>query len=318
MSLLVGVLLPLNGSSIASAATHGHFDGPGAVAVCAGRVWVTNSSDSPERPVDNSVTEINETTGAVIRVLDSDSFDFAQPVAFGCGGDHLWVVDKGFIAGEGDAVTEINATSGRLIRVVSSLSDQFDSPDAIALGGSHVWITNGATPVQPPAFGGAVGNSVTELNATTGSLVRVISDPKDKINYADAVVTLGSHVWVGSLNALSELNSSNGSLVRVIKAAGTIQSSPTALTVAGSNLWEATVSSVTERSGTTGASLRTVSADGHPHNGIDGISSNNSDVWVANIDNSVSEVNATTGKRVRVINAAADKLDDSPRHRTLR
>jgi hypothetical protein len=312
-SIAIGLLISFSSTANASASAHQHFDNPGPIAVCADRVWVINLSN-------NSVTEINETSGAVIQVLDSSSFDFAEPVALGCGRDHLWVVSRGATAGEGVAVTEINATSGRLIRVVSNPSDEFDSPDAIAVGGSHVWITNGATPAQPPAFGGATGNSVTELNASNGSLVRVISNPKDKFSYPDAVTTLGPHVWVGNSlgNSLTELRSSNGSLVRVViikgKSAtvgvGALNDSPQSLSATGSNFLVVTGDSVRELSGTNGRQLRNVTTVGNHKNGYCAVAANSSDVWTAACatPGSVSEINIVSGTRIRVVNAASDDL----------
>jgi hypothetical protein len=226
-----------------------------------------------------------------------------------CASDHLWVVDKGTAYGKGDAVTEINAATGHVMRVLSSPGYEFDAPDAIAVGGAHVWVTNGGTPLQPPSQLGATGNSVTEINANTGSLIRVIGAAKDQLNYLVAVVTLGSHVWAGSLNNLTELNASDGSLVRVIHGTGKIQTSPTALTVTGSKLWEATLHAVVERNGTTGASIRSINPNGDPRGSIVGIASDNDDVWAVNFDNSVAEINAATGRHV-VINGARDTLDE--------
>jgi hypothetical protein len=312
-SLAIGVLSSFSGTANGSASARHHFDNPGPIALCADRVWVINLSN-------NSVTEINETTGAVIQVLDSSAFAFAEPVALGCGGDHLWVVSQGALAGKGDAVTEINATSGHLIRVVSNPANEFDSPDAIAAGGSHVWITNGATPAQPPAFGGATGNSVTELNASNGSLVRVISDPKDKFSYPDAVITLGTHVWVGNSlgNSLTELRSSNGSLVRVVKikgpratkGVGSLNDSPQSLSVTGSNFLVQTGNSVRQLSGTKGTQLRDVTTVAKPKNGYCAVAANGADVWTATcaVPGSVSEINIASGARVKVINAASDDL----------
>jgi hypothetical protein len=312
-SLAVGLVISFAGSANASTSAHHHFDNPGPMAVCADRVWVINLSN-------NSVTEINETSGAVIHVLDSSSFDFAEPVALGCGGDHLWVVSRRGVAGQGGAVTEINAVSGHLIRVVSNPAYEFDSPNAIAVGGSHLWITNGATPAQPPAFGGATGNSVTELNASNGSLVRVIRDPKDKISYPDAVVLLGSHVWVGNSlgNSVTELRSSDGSLVRVIAIKGAratvgaaaLNDSPQSLLVTGSNFLVETGNSVRELEGTNGSQLRDVTTFKNPKNGYCAIAANSSDVWTATCaaSGSVSEIDIATGDRVRVINAASDDL----------
>jgi hypothetical protein len=208
-SLALGLLISFSGSANASASVRRHFDGPGPIVLCADRVIKAT----------NSLTEIDETSSAVVRVLDSSAFDFTRPVALGCGDDHLWVVDQ-----LGNAVTEINAKTGRLLRVVQNPSDGSDYPNAIAVGRSHVWITNGSpTPTQPTPMGNA-GNSVAELNVANGSLVRVINDAKEQISVPDAVMILGSHVWVGNSvgNALVELRSPNGTLVHVTKGSSSI------------------------------------------------------------------------------------------------
>ena len=72
----------------------------------------------------------------------------------------------------------------------------------------HVWVAN------------ASGNSVTELNANNGNLVKVYNDASYGFNYPEAITTdnLG-HVWVVNYagNSVTELNANNGSLVRVVK-----------------------------------------------------------------------------------------------------
>jgi hypothetical protein len=304
-SLVLGLLIPLAGSANASASARQHFDGAGAIEVCADRVWLANL---------NSVTEINEATGAVVRVLDAPSYDISNPVALGCGSDHLWVVDS-----KGDELTEINAKSGSLIRVVNSPSDGLDSPSAIAVGGSHVWVTNSADLPTPEGF---TGNSVTELNASNASLVRVISDQKDKISYPDTVITLGSHVWVGNSlgNSLTELRSTNGSLVRIINIKGTrttmgvaaLNDAPQSLLVTGSNFLVETGNSVRELSGTNGTQLRDVTTVENHKNGYCAVAANSSDIWTATCatPGSVSEIDIASGASVRVTNAASDDLGD--------
>ena len=62
------------------------------------------------------------------------------------------------------------------------------------------------------------GRSVTELNASNGSLVRVINAKADGFNAPRGVSVGGTHVWVtnGSGNSVTELNALNGSLARII------------------------------------------------------------------------------------------------------
>jgi hypothetical protein len=182
-----------------------------------------------------------------------------------------------------------------------------------------VWITNGADVPTPAGF---TGNSVTELNASNGSLVRVISDPKDKISYPDSVIVLGSHVWVGNSlgNSLTELRSSNGSLVRVViikgKSAtvgvGALNDSPQSLSATGSNFLVVTGNSVRELSGTNGTQLRNVTTVENHKDGYCAVAANSSDVWTATCatPGSVSEINIASGARVRVINAASDDLGE--------
>jgi DNA-binding beta-propeller fold protein YncE len=59
------------------------------------------------------------------------------------------------------------------------------------------------------------GNSVTELNASNGSLLRVINATADGFNFPTSVAVSGTHVWVTNQygSSVTELNASNGSLV---------------------------------------------------------------------------------------------------------
>ena len=93
----------------------------------------------------------------------------------------------------------------------------FNCPDAVSSDGSHVWVAN------------AVGNSVTELNASTGAHVQVLSAPSYGFNLPVAISCDGTHVWVvndpslagkfttlgsSSGGTVTELNASTGALGR--------------------------------------------------------------------------------------------------------
>ena len=301
-SFALGLVIALSVISNAGASARGHFDDPVALTVCAGRVWVIDAN--------NSLTEVNEATGVVVRVLGSASYNFNNPVALGCAHDRLWVVDKGTATGQNAGVTEINATSGQLLRVLSSPGYQFDQPNAIAVGGSHVWVTNGATQQQPPTADGDTGNSVPLRSVprtarSFGSSVARSTRSTTPSPSSSSEPTSGSRAPA----VFTEINASNGSSAHFFKGTGKVETSPNALTVAGSHLWGATESTVVEIGTANGATLRTVAGDTKPHNGIGAIASNRANVWVANYDNSVSEINATTGQRVRVIRGPADELD---------
>jgi DNA-binding beta-propeller fold protein YncE len=87
-----------------------------------------------------------------------------------------------------------------------------------------VWVANGS------------GNSVTELNATTGALVQVIS-----VSMPFAVSSDGTHVWVPTEfgNSVTELNAASGALVKVITAPSYGFFGPTGISSDGTNVWVA-------------------------------------------------------------------------------
>jgi DNA-binding beta-propeller fold protein YncE len=107
------------------------------------------------------------------------------------------------------------------------------------------------------------GNSVTELNASNGSLVRVINATADGFNFPTSVAVSGTHVWVTNNltnnnigNSVTELNASNGSLVRVIYPG----SEPYGVAVSGTHVWVANVTgdSVTELNASNGSLVRII------------------------------------------------------------
>jgi hypothetical protein len=72
-------------------------------------------------------------------------------------GGHVWIDDF-------CNVVELADATGSLVRVVSSKADMFDDSEDILSVGNSVWVSN----YSP------TGGNVTELNASSGALVRVI------------------------------------------------------------------------------------------------------------------------------------------------
>ena len=72
----------------------------------------------------------------------------------------------------------------------------FNGPQAVASDGTHLWVAN------------AGGNSVTELNLSDGSLVRVVSGASYGFNGPAALASDGTHLWVANFfgNSVTELN----------------------------------------------------------------------------------------------------------------
>ena len=107
---------------------------------------------------------------------------------------------------------------------------------------------------------------MTELDASTGALVQVITGFDAPNDEPLAISSDGTHVWVG--NGLGD--------------------------------------SVTELDAATGAVVQVISGPSYGFNGIFAISSDGADVWVANANgNSITELNAATGGLVQVISGTS-------------
>ena len=66
------------------------------------------------------------------------------------------------------------------------------------------------------------GNSVTEINANTGALIRIISASRYQLNEPQAIAATGDTVWVLDSNdvsntAITEIDAATGALVRVLQ-----------------------------------------------------------------------------------------------------
>ena len=169
--------------AFASKLVKGKRHSPDAVSSDSTHVWVANGSG-------NSVTELDGSTGALVKVISGSSYGFNCPDAVSSDSTHVWVAN-----GSGNSVTELNGSTGALVKVISGSSYGFNYPVAVSSDGAHVWVAN------------YHGQSVTELSASTGALVKVISGSSYGFNYPVAVSSDGTHVWVAnsSGNSVTEL-----------------------------------------------------------------------------------------------------------------
>ena len=111
----------------------------------------------------------------------------------------------------------------------------------------------------------ASGDSVTELSATTGALVRVIRGSSYGFDEPKGITSDGNHIWVtneGKGNSVTELSASTGALVKVISGSSYGFDSPQGITSGGNHVWVANYGyggySVTELSATTGALVKVI------------------------------------------------------------
>jgi YVTN family beta-propeller protein len=170
-----------------------------------------------------------------------------------------------------------------------------DDPFGVSSDGTHVWVAND------------LSNSVTELNASDGSLVQTIAVG----NHPYGVSSDATHVWVANNtdSTVTELNASDGSVVQTIPV-GDGQTTPPgfglgadAISSDGVHVWVTNDANnnngtVTELDAVTGAVEQTIPTGNLP----DGVSSDGTHVWVANEDDgTVTELNASDGSLVQTI-----------------
>jgi DNA-binding beta-propeller fold protein YncE len=176
------------------------------------------------------------------------------------------------------------------------------APDAIAVAGSRVWVANSGYEDGGPGW-------VTELSATTGALIQVISGRRYAFTDPQALAVDGNTLWVadGTGNAVTELNATTGALIRVISGGRYQLADPAAIAAAAGSVWVASgaANSLTQISARTGALIRVISAQRY-HLSTDvyapAIAAAGNRVWVPDANsNAVTELNATTGALIQVI-----------------
>lgn len=243
------------------------FNGIAGIAVCGSHVWVSDANS-------NSLTELNANSGSLVRVVRLNSGTVAGTNGIAVYGSHLWLSNG---SESGNSVIELNARSGSLVRVFKGAQYGFNGPADVVVRESRVWVTSGWGPryttVQASTQPNQYGGSVTELNANSGAVDRVIKSKADDFYGSAGVVLVGSRVWIANSygNTLTELNVTNDSLVRVIKTnRDDYSGGPSVIVVSGSHVWA-----------------------------LDGsfLLSAQSDLW----GSSLTEINASSGSIVRTI-----------------
>jgi outer membrane protein assembly factor BamB len=167
---------------------------PGSAVVSNGQLLVTTSGGDF-----GAMVVINASTGALDEVLDRTSCQFESPTVAQLDDDNVFVANN--IAG----ITQLHA--GRCVGAVEGSRYGFHAPTASAVAGGELFVVNG---LSFPSL----TSSITELNASTGALSRVITQPE--IGFEDdAVVAKGNSAYVvGTFGRILQLNASTGAVTR--------------------------------------------------------------------------------------------------------
>lgn len=208
------------------------FDAIAGIAAVGSHVWVSSANN-------NDLTELNANTGSLVRVVRLKGVEISGTGGIEVYGSYMWLTN-----GSDNSVIQLNANTGSLVRVIKGAKYGFNGPSDVVERGSRVWVTSGWGPpyttpkasTQPNQYGG----SVTELNANSGAVVRVIKSKADHFYGSSSITIDGSHLWIANSygNSLTELNANNGSLLRVIKTNDSDYSGgPSVVVVSGSHTW---------------------------------------------------------------------------------
>ena len=213
------------------------FNDPSGLAISAGRLWVTNELGNSVTEINpasgqwiatftnaegysfnhpvaithvganlfvvsagNTLTEMSAANGALERVFTGAPYGFADPVAVTSSGGTLIVLNAGRARVAG-SLTEINVHDGTLLRVVHGPRYGFADSQALATSGRYVFVADERN------------NSVTEVDALTGRLVRVVS--RHGLAQPDGIAVESGRVWVANRATASatEINAANGAVI---------------------------------------------------------------------------------------------------------
>jgi hypothetical protein len=132
-----------------------NFNTPTGVAFDGTNVWVTNQGNS-------SVTEFSPTTLTEVNVLVNGNLPMVGPIAYGNG--YVFAVSPW---GSSPMVTQITASPATVNWMMCNTNGPylFNNPQSLVAAGTNLWVVNEG------------GNSLTEMNAVTGNLIRTIFNP---------------------------------------------------------------------------------------------------------------------------------------------
>jgi serine/threonine-protein kinase len=192
--------------------------------------------------------------------------------------------------GKGDAIPSRELTGGGY---------GFNSPDGIASDGTRVWVVN------------SNANSVTEINASNGRLIRVLKGASYGFYVPYAIASDGTRVWVvnSNANSVTEINAADGTPMRSTRTDTTGRFAfPNAIALGGTYVWviNEDVNSIAEINASNGSLIRTLTGASYGFNSPQGIAADGTHVWVTNgYGDSVTEINAADGSLIRTLTSAS-------------
>jgi hypothetical protein len=166
------------------------------------------------------------------------------------------------------------------------------------------------------------GNAVTEINARTGALIRVLGGRPYRFRSPDVAGVAGNDVWIGNFNRYSvdEIDARTGALLHIAWA---LPNYPFAITANSGSAWVAVNAGAKGADGpggpggsivwinaSTGQVIRVISSPSYRVGFPWSVAVAGNAVWIADQNypgggGSVTEINATTGALIRVISGSS-------------
>ncbi|MGD0245474.1 MAG: protein kinase [Streptosporangiaceae bacterium] len=211
----------------ASANIHGW---PTAMVLAGNRLWGATPETcrpycGPGAQPYASLLEFDAGSGSYERVLTRNTTQ--DPIALAGDGTRLWFAASTIGSHRAGSVTEFNAADGRQIWNVPAAihSTPETSGDSIAYADGRLWVAN--------------GQSVTELDANDGKLIRVLSGERYHFTGQPVLTVAGGHVFVvnGDGDSVTEIDARTGALEYTLTAARYHLDNPVGIAVAGHRLW---------------------------------------------------------------------------------
>jgi serine/threonine protein kinase len=191
-----------DGSIVASLGLGAHgLGGVNSMAAADSQVWIATGGggivSAPGASADFSgLIEYNASSGSFVRAIPVGAFqDMLDVSGMAIYGDHIWIMDA-----DAGSMVEVSAASGAVERSVSLATSRSGAGNNSST--MHSIVTYG------PHMLVAWGDSVTELDAATGAVVRTFTGASYGLNGAVAIAVAENQAWVASARGGSGNNGS--------------------------------------------------------------------------------------------------------------
>ncbi|HMK95929.1 MAG TPA: hypothetical protein VK425_00190 [Acidimicrobiales bacterium] len=189
-----------------------------------------------------TVRELDITTGSTTRMIGGKQYHFGVPVSMAVNGADLFVVTLNQDSAGNNiwALTEVSIPDGQLVRVFPNAAYALDNPDSVFSYGPYVFVAS-LGPSQSNLNGGYGPGAITQIEATTGTLIRVIRGARYELKGESAMASLGGDLYVAdtAADAVTVIDPATGVPRRVLSGSEYGFAAPDGLATWGDHLYVA-------------------------------------------------------------------------------